>query len=230
MNMTVHHELTPTLAGLRFGRVAIASLAALLATGGCEGSSLEDRDEEGITGPVTDRTLDREEGEGTELRRAERNIFLPQIKAEVVLEPTEGNETEGQLELGPAEEGVQLVGSVTGLRPAGVHGIHIHETGDCSAPDASSAGEHFNPHGARHGRAYHGEHHVGDMDNIKADNDGEAGVERTIAGATLGDGADTDVAGKAVVIHSGPDDYRSQPDGNAGDRIACGVIEIVSEP
>lgn len=212
-----------------FSREAlVGALAAALVLVGCQGSSLESR--EPSEGPVTDESVEREEGEGTDLRRAEEHVMLPEVKARCALRPTEGNEAKGELELGPAEEGVQIVGSVSGLRPAGVHAIHVHEKGDCSAPDASSAGGHFNPEDDRHGRAHHGEHHVGDMDNLRADNDGTAPVERIVLGATLGDGGPNDIAGKAVIVHVAPDDYESQPSGNAGDRIACGVIELVKAP
>jgi superoxide dismutase, Cu-Zn family len=208
------------------GLVALAWLIAASSVGACQGSSLEEREESELMDPITDKSLDREEGEGTGIRRAEKNVFLPEVKATASLRPTEGNEARGELEFGPAEQGVQLVGSVVGLRPAGVHAIHIHEKGDCSAPDASSAGDHFNPDDEPHGRAFHGAHHVGDMDNIKANIDGEAGVERMIVGATLGDGGPNDIAGRSVVVHVSADGYTSQPSGGAGDRIACGVIEL----
>jgi superoxide dismutase, Cu-Zn family len=207
--------------------IGLVTTSLFIVVGGCRGSSLEDRDDEAVMDPVTDEVLDREEGEGTGLRKAERNIMLPRVKARVVLEPTRGNDVRGELEIGPAEAGVQIVGSVVGLKPGGIHAMHIHEKGDCSAPDAESAGEHFNPTDQPHGRAHHGAHHVGDMDNLRANNDGEAAVERLARGATLGDGGSNDVAGRAIIVHAQADDYVSQPAGKAGDRIACGVIEIV---
>jgi len=106
-------------------------------------------------------------------------------------------------------------------------GFHIHERGDCSAVDASSAGNHFNPSGAAHGRAGTGKHHLGDMDNLRADAQGRANVDIHLKGVTLGGGAATDIAGRALVVHANADDYRSQPAGNAGVRIACGVIRVV---
>lgn len=218
------------LEALASARRATLALAIVFAWAGCEGSSLEDREEGELMGPVTDEVHDREVGEGTELRRAEKNVVLPEVKAKCVLRPTEGNETSGELELGPAEQGVQVVGSVSGLRPSGIHAIHVHEKGDCSAPDASSAGGHFNPTDERHGRRHHGEHHVGDMDNLKADVDGTAPVEQIVVGATLGEGGERDIAGKSIIVHLRPDDYQSQPAGDAGERIACGVIELITEP
>jgi superoxide dismutase, Cu-Zn family len=225
--MTVRQE--PTRRVWRWSPVGLVIASLLVAAGGCRGSSIEDRDDEAVMDPVTDEVLNREEGEGTGLRKAERHVMLPRVKAKVVLEPTRGHEVRGELEVGPAEAGVQIVGSVVGLDPGGIHAIHIHEKGDCSAPDAESAGDHFNPDDEQHGRAYHGAHHVGDMDNLRANKDGEAAVERLAVRATLGDGGPNDVAGRAVIVHAKADDYKSQPSGSAGDRLACGVIEIVTD-
>lgn len=108
--------------------------------------------------------------------------------------------------------------------PPGTHAIHIHEKGDCSAADATSAGGHFNPHGNPHGRAGHGAHHGGDMDNIVANAEGVARVDVHALGVVLGGGAPNDALGKAVIVHGGADDYTSQPTGDAGNRIACGII------
>jgi superoxide dismutase, Cu-Zn family len=146
--------------------------------------------------------------------------------ARVALEPTEGNETRGVLTL-RMEAGVLVVsGHIDGLQPNMQHGFHIHENGDCSAPDASSAGDHFNPDGKPHGRVGTGEHHAGDMPNVRADGDGHAMVDARVEGLQLGSGEPHDVAGRAVVVHQNPDDYTSQPAGNAGARLACGVIQV----
>lgn len=145
--------------------------------------------------------------------------------ATATLQPTEGNPTAGELRFAAAGDRIEVTGTVTGLTGGGTHGFHVHETGDCSAPDATSAGGHFNPTGQPHGRAGEGEHHVGDSDNITADADGTAQVQGWLAGATLGDGAGSDIVGKAVIVHAGEDDYATQPTGDAGGRLACGVIE-----
>jgi len=143
----------------------------------------------------------------------------------VALQPTQGNQTAGELRFTPGNGRVDVTGTVTGLPPGGTHGFHVHENGDCSAPDASSAGGHFNPAGSAHGRVGHGDHHAGDSDNISAGADGTAQVVGWLEGVTLGDGAVTDIVGKAVIVHKDPDDYTTQPTGNAGDRLACGVIK-----
>ncbi|MDQ3494703.1 MAG: superoxide dismutase family protein, partial [Pseudomonadota bacterium] len=120
---------------------------------------------------------------------------------------------------------VHISGQISGLAPDSRHGFHVHATGDCSAPDASSAGDHFNPHDADHGRVGAAPHHVGDSDNLAADAQGVARVDNRLAGATLGDGAPSDIVGKAVIVHAGADDYTTQPTGDAGARLACGIIE-----
>ncbi|MEY2633757.1 MAG: hypothetical protein RIR00_2411, partial [Pseudomonadota bacterium] len=109
----------------------------------------------------------------------------------------------------------------TGLTP-GEHGFHIHDSGDCSAADASSAKGHFNPTGKQHGHASGQDHHGGDMPNLVANAKGEARASFTLPGLSL-TGANG-IVGRSVVIHADPDDYKSQPAGNSGKRIACGTI------
>jgi len=144
--------------------------------------------------------------------------------AVAVLTATEGNAVTGELRFEAVDGGVAITGQVNGLSPGSEHGFHVHEHGDCSAPDATSAGGHFNPAGTAHGRVGSDEHHVGDTDNIVADDTGVATVDTRLAGATLGDGAPTDVLGRGVIVHADADDYATQPTGNAGARLACGVI------
>ena len=144
--------------------------------------------------------------------------------ASAMLEPTEGNQTRGELRFAAVGDRIEVTGTISGLPGNSTHGFHVHETGDCSAPDATSAGGHFNPASTDHGRVGQGEHHAGDSDNITADADGNATVQGWLEGATVGDGAATDIVGKAVIVHADEDDYATQPTGNAGDRLACGVI------
>lgn len=149
----------------------------------------------------------------------------PAARAE--LQPTEGNDVHGTVAFYPAENGVRIEAEITGLAP-GDHGFHVHEVGDCSAPDASSAGGHFAPRGRDHGAPDATERHVGDLGNVTADEAGKAAYERVDAVITLGDGANS-ILGKAVVVHAGADDLHSQPTGNAGGRVACGVIEKTTQ-
>lgn len=139
-----------------------------------------------------------------------------------------GSLVSGRLVLVPMGTGVHLTGEVGGLQPGSSHGFHIHEKGDCSAADGSSAGGHFNPAAQPHGRAGHGAHHAGDADNLVADGNGVARVDMHLDGVTLGDGGPADIAGRAIVVHAAADDYRSQPAGNAGARVACGVIRVTA--
>jgi Cu-Zn family superoxide dismutase len=117
-----------------------------------------------------------------------------------------------------------LTGRLEGLKPDAEFGFHIHENGDCSAPDASSAGAHFNPSNAQHGNPQGDAHHAGDMLNAKSDAQGNAQVDAQADGVTLRTGEPNDVFGKAVVLHEKADDYSTQPSGDSGARIACGVI------
>ena len=135
-----------------------------------------------------------------------------------------GSLVSGKLMLMPMRDGVHVTGDIGGLAPGSSHGFHVHEKGDCSAADASSAGGHFNPTGSAHGKAGTSVHHAGDIDNIVADASGVAHVDTHVSGVTLGGGAANDVVGRAIVVHAAPDDYQTQPSGNSGARIACGVI------
>lgn len=149
----------------------------------------------------------------------------PARGATVVLAPTAGHATAGRLVLVQEDTGVRLRGEITGLQPEREHGFHVHETGNCSAPDAASAGEHFNPFDQVHGNPANGPHHAGDMLNLRADTQGMALVDVLSSSLTIGGSERTNVLGKALIVHANPDDYQSQPAGNAGDRLACGVIE-----
>lgn len=194
-------------------RVALSGLvvsAALLVAVGC--SSAADTSAE--TAETTTASA---------AARTSTTIEIEQV-ATVGLTSASDSTVRGLLTVTPSADGVRLAGMIEGLPPNTEHGFHIHETGDCSAPDASSAGGHFNPTNQQHGRAEAGEHHGGDADNLASDPDGFAEVDTDFVGLTLGDGSPTDVLGRAVVVHADPDDYVSQPAGNSGARVACGVI------
>ncbi|MFY2763911.1 superoxide dismutase family protein [Arenimonas sp. MALMAid1274] len=121
--------------------------------------------------------------------------------------------------------GVRVTGTLTGLKPGATHAFHVHEFGDCSAPDATSAGGHFNPGQQPHGnRETGGPHHAGDIPNQVAGDDGQAAVDQRLDGLEIGSGGANDIVGKGVIVHAKADDYTTQPTGDAGGRIACGVI------
>jgi len=140
------------------------------------------------------------------------------------LTPTQGNTAAGTLTLTADGETVHVSGTLQGLKPNGEFGFHIHEKGDCSAPDASSAGGHFNPTNSQHGDPQGATHHGGDMLNAKSDAQGNAQVDVVASGVSLTQGQPNDVHGKAIVMHEKRDDYKTQPSGDSGARIACGVI------
>jgi Cu-Zn family superoxide dismutase len=135
--------------------------------------------------------------------------------------PASGSQVKGSASFTRIAGGLHLAATVSGLTP-GEHGFHVHEVGDCSAPDATSAKGHYNPAGSHHG-GQGGEHHAGDMPNLVADASGNASFSADLLGLDVGAG--NDVANRALVIHADPDDYKSQPAGNSGKRVACGVIK-----
>jgi Cu-Zn family superoxide dismutase len=145
--------------------------------------------------------------------------------ASATLAPKSGSSSMGTVTFSQRGDGVMVTVDLTGLKPNAEHGFHVHEKGDCSSADAMSAGGHFNPMGKPHG-APTGEHHAGDIPNIKTDAAGRARGSFEIHGLAVGSGP-ADVIGRSVVIHRDADDYKSQPAGNSGPRIACGVIHRV---
>lgn len=144
-------------------------------------------------------------------------------KAIAVIHPTEGNEAHGIVTFTKVDTGIQITADIKGLSP-GKHGFHIHEYGDCSAPDATSAGGHFNPDNTEHGAPDDITRHVGDLGNLDAGEDGSAYYERIDTFVSFS--GPHSIIGLAVVIHAGEDDFTSQPSGNAGPRVGCGVIGI----
>jgi Cu-Zn family superoxide dismutase len=143
-------------------------------------------------------------------------------KATVTLAPTANQTARGEVTFTAEAGGVHVVGSFSGL-VFGEHGFHIHEKGDCSAPDGTSAGGHFNPATKPHAAREAAERHAGDLGNLKADPYGLARVD--FVDATLSLSGPNSIIGKAVIVHEKADDFKTQPTGNAGARFACGVIE-----
>jgi len=144
-------------------------------------------------------------------------------KAVAVLHPTEGNKVGGTIQFARDGGKIKVSGEVSGLAP-GEHGFHIHEFGDCSCADAKCAGDHFNPHGQPHAAPTEKKRHVGDLGNIRADDSGKASVSAEDSMLRL-EGKDS-IIGRAVVVHAKADDLKSQPSGEAGPRVACGVVGI----
>jgi len=144
-------------------------------------------------------------------------------RAVATLAPTAGHTAHGTVTFEQQGQTMLVTAKVSGLEP-GPHGFHVHEKGDCSAPDATSAGGHFNPSGQPHGNPKSAAHHAGDMPMLVADAAGKASLTFEYGPATLGHGPN-DIMGKAVVVHADADDFETQPAGNSGARVACGVIK-----
>ncbi len=142
---------------------------------------------------------------------------------EVTLESKSGSKLAGKATLSEVDGGVKVVLSVEGVKPGGEHGAHVHEKGDCSAPDGASAGGHFNPQGNDHALPTVAKRHLGDLGNLTIAKDGKGSLEITIPGANLKAGDPNSFAGKSIIVHAKKDDG-GQPTGNAGGRIGCGVI------
>lgn len=143
-------------------------------------------------------------------------------KATASLEAAPEHPVKGTVTFSDSKEGTEVKIDVKGLKPDSVHAIHIHENGKCEKPKFESAGGHFNPTNEPHAHPGTKEHHLGDLGNIVADKDGNAKKDVLIRSAKLS--GKNSPLGKAVILHEKADDLRSQPTGNAGGRIACGVI------
>ncbi|MDH3318401.1 MAG: superoxide dismutase family protein [Betaproteobacteria bacterium] len=144
-------------------------------------------------------------------------------RATAGLDATSGNKTMGEVTFEQVGDKVRVTAQVIGLKPNQEHGFHIHEVGDCSSGDAMSAKGHFNPYGKPHG-PQGSEHHAGDMPNVKADAKGRARLVAELEVVTMTSGP-ASIIGRGVIVHANPDDYTTQPTGNAGARLACGVIK-----
>ena len=141
-------------------------------------------------------------------------------KATATLESKSNSQVTGTVTFTKVGDDVQVVADIQGLKP-GKHGFHIHEKGDCSAPDATSAGAHFNPTMKHHGGPETLDHHTGDLGNIETDASGKTHLDWT--GKLSLSGKDS-IIGKSVVVHEKEDDLKTDPSGSSGDRIACGVV------
>lgn len=143
------------------------------------------------------------------------------LKAIVVLHPTEGSKVHGTVAFTQKGDTVEVKGKIMGLKP-GAHAFHIHQYGDCSSHDAMSTGGHFNPTGKMHGARDAEERHVGDLGNIMANEEGIAIVNFTDKVISLA--GKNSIIGRGAIVHADADDFKTQPTGNAGARVASGVV------
>ena len=145
-------------------------------------------------------------------------------RATAQLQPTKGSKAFGEATFEQVGDKVHVVVFVQGLKPDQEHGLHIHEVGDCSSGDGMSTKGHFNPQGKPHGHPGAMESHAGDLPALKANKAGRANVQVDVSGITVTPGP-ASIIGRGLIVHADPDDYKTQPTGNAGARIACGVIQ-----
>ena len=146
------------------------------------------------------------------------------VRATAALQPTKGSKAFGEATFEEVDGKVRVIMFAQGLRPNQEHGFHIHEAGDCSSGDGMSAKGHFNPYGKPHGHPQSAERHAGDLPALRAGKDGRAKLDVTVDIITVRPGP-ASIVGRGLIIHADPDDYQTQPTGNAGARIACGVIK-----
>jgi superoxide dismutase, Cu-Zn family len=161
--------------------------------------------------------------QGFQIKESEKQPRPNINKAVCVLSPTQGNDVTGIITFTKTDHGIKVVADVKGLTK-GKHGFHIHEYGDCSSVDGSSAGGHFNPEGKSHGAPSDMMRHTGDMGNLEADDTGIAHLE--YIDPMISFEGDHSIIGRSIIIHKSEDDLKTQPTGNAGLRVACGVIGI----
>ena len=152
---------------------------------------------------------------------------MQSMTAVAVLSPKSNSSLSGTVTFVQDNDQVVMKAEVSGAGANNTQAIHIHEAGDCSADDGTSAGGHWNPTGQPHGKWGDEAFHIGDIGNLQTDAQGNARIERTTDLWCVGCGdPNRDVVGKAIIVHEGPDDFSSQPSGAAGPRVGCGVIDI----
>jgi len=140
------------------------------------------------------------------------------------LQPRSGSNVQGAVTLSQTDRGLRIEAQVDNLTPNAEHGFHVHQGTDCDTPDASSAGGHFNPTDKPHGEPASPHSHAGDLPNLTANSEGTATLSTVSSEISLSKGQSNSVIGRTMIVHALPDDHHSQPAGNAGARVACGVI------
>jgi Cu-Zn family superoxide dismutase len=152
---------------------------------------------------------------------------LAPLQAEAVLESRSQSAVVGKAVLSEQRGGVRAHVELAGLNPGSEHGFHVHEKGDCSAADASSAGGHFNPDQTAHGAHGSPSSHTGDLPSLVADGTGRVMVDLLLENVSLSAGPKS-LVGRSLVVHRDRDDFVTQPSGNSGPRVACGVIVLMA--
>ena len=154
-------------------------------------------------------------------------LAIPLQQAIAILGSASGSNLTGTAVFTQNGDTITLTVEIQNVSP-GLHAVHIHEEGDCSAPDGTSAGGHWNPTNVAHGKWGEGEFHLGDIGNITVGEDGTGKIELTTNLWEMGTGSDLDIVGRGIIVHAGADDFTSQPSGAAGARISCGAIQLAN--
>ena len=147
-------------------------------------------------------------------------------RASAQLQPTKGSKVSGTATFQQSGSKVRVIADVSGLAPGREHGFHVHDAGDCSSGDGMSAKGHFNPYMRPHAHYSSGERHAGDMPALKADDSGRARLDHELDIVTVAPGP-ASIVGRGLIVHADADDYKTQPTGNAGARLACAVIQRI---
>ncbi|MGK7394443.1 MAG: superoxide dismutase family protein [Candidatus Cyclobacteriaceae bacterium M3_2C_046] len=190
--------------------LSIASFLLFFIMTACDTGTRQTAEDETTDEPMEESMAVEEETEATAMAQ---------------MGPASGSNVNGTITFEMADNAVQLTVDLQGV-PPGTHAIHLHENGDCSAPDATSAGGHWNPTTEDHGHISHtDEFHYGDIGNLEVGSDSTVQFQTTIDIWTIGDGSTSDIINKSVIVHADADDFTTQPTGAAGARIACGVIQ-----
>jgi Cu-Zn family superoxide dismutase len=203
-------------------------IAGLLLAGGCAATGTNNSNAPAEdNNAMSSRHADHAVQAADNAKQSAMNHDSSLKEAIAVIHPTPGNKVHGTVKFIAQDNGkVRVVADLQGLKPMSKHGFHVHQYGDCSAPDATSAGGHYNPENHKHAGPSTEMRHAGDLGNIESDGKGNAHLDMTVDNISI-DGKDA-VLGRAVIVHAKADDLKTQPTGDAGARIGCGVIGVAN--
>jgi Cu-Zn family superoxide dismutase len=167
----------------------------------------------------------KEESEDDSMNEATEEVEVVIPMAIAIISPASGSKMTGEANFKDNGDGTVSLNVTVSSATPGEHALHLHQNGDCSAPDATSAGGHWNPADTEHGKRMEGlAFHAGDIDNLTVGEDSTGTLEMIVKGWSVGGSDSTNVIGRAIIIHALADDFESQPSGAAGTRVACGVV------
>jgi Cu-Zn family superoxide dismutase len=211
-------------------KLTFSSLALCFLLASCSGNETRSVDQENTNERSVDNTVGANVTSDTTngMTMADGNgaMMAAGKTAEATISSASGSGLTGRAVFTETGGAVRVVITVENATP-GTHAVHLHQNGDCSKPDATSAGAHWSPDNKPHGKRGEGQHHAGDMPNMEVGQDGKGKLELTVNEWKIG-GSDekANIINKAIIVHAKADDYKTQPSGNAGDRIGCGVVAM----